>query len=276
MDRDCLALDLGATRVKWALFQGGQKTDSGAFQTPPDPRDLVQRLPKLKSSKIAIAFAGFAHEGKIAFSPNLPGYRGFPLADFLSGETGASVILENDANLFTFGEALAGAGRGFATVLGLTLGTGIGGGLVIRGEIYQGAGFALEPGHMTVDPDGPPCACGKKGCLEALIGERAFCQRFVYGSAKEACAARDGEAWNFYGYWLGLGLGNLVNTLDPDVIVLGGGVSGAFELFVEPALVAMANTTVGWDKRRTRVAVSMLGDETALWGGYFLAENPGN
>ncbi len=273
---NCLALDLGATRVKWAVFQNGQKKDSGSFQTPSDPKELTPRLPKGRFSKIAVAFAGFAHQGRIAFSPNLPGYQGFPLSEFLSKETGAITILDNDANCFALGEALAGAGRGFTTVLGLTLGTGIGGGLVIRGEIYRGAGFALEPGHTIVDPDGPACGCGKRGCLEAFIGEKAFSDRFGYGSAREAWEARDSEAWDFYGYWLGVGLANLINILDPEIIVLGGGIAGAFDLFEKTLRETLAAGTVEWQRRKTGLARSELGDEAALWGGYFLAENTGN
>jgi len=272
----CLILDVGGKRTKWALFRGGKMVDSGAFPTPRKPDELAGQLKEMKPSVIAVAFAGFAHQGKIAFSPNLPEYQGFPLAEFLSRETSARVVLDNDANLFTLGEAKRGAARGARTVLGLTLGTGIGGGLVIDGKVYRGAGFALEPGHMIVDPNGPPCGCGNRGCLESLVGEEAFCARFGYASAKEAFEAGDEKAWDFYGYWLGLGIANLLNILDPDAVVLGGGVAGATELFEKPMIAAIARGTVEWKRRKTRLARSELGDKAALWGGYLLAENPGD
>lgn len=273
---NCLALDLGATRVKWATFTGDRISGSGAFPTPRRPEDIVKHLKGSAPSRIAVAFAGFAREGRIAFCPNLPEYQGFPLSEFLSRETGASVILDNDANLFTLGEAQRGAGRGGRTVLGLTLGTGIGGGLVIDGKIYRGAGFALEPGHTIVDPEGPPCGCGNRGCLEALIGEKPFCQRFGYESAKDAFDARDTEAWDFYGRWLGIGLANLINILDPDTVVLGGGITGAFELFEKALTETLAANVVERRIRETRLARSALGDEAALWGGYLLAKGSGD
>lgn len=271
-----LTLDVGGKRTKWALFRKGEMAEQGAFPTPDKPEDLAGHLKEMGASVIAVAFAGFAHEGKIAFSPNLPEYQGFPLVDFLSRETSARVILDNDANLFTLGEARRGAGQVAKTVLGITLGTGIGGGLVICGKVYRGAGFALEPGHMIVDPNGPPCGCGSQGCLESLIGERAFCKRFGYASAKEAFEARDEKAWDFYGYWLGLGLANLINILDPDAAVLGGGIAGAFGLFEKAMIAAVESRVVEWNKRKTRLAMSELGDEAALWGGYLLAKNPGD
>lgn len=268
----CLALDLGATRVKWATFNGDRISGSGTFPTPRRPEDILKHFKGSKPSTIAVAFAGFVHENRIAFSPNLPEYQGFPLSEFLSRETGARIILDNDANLFTLGEALRGAGREGRTVLGLTLGTGVGGGLVIEEMIYRGAGFALEPGHMIVDPNGPPCACGNRGCLEALIGEKPFCQRFGYESAKDAFDAKDTEAWDFYARWLGIGLANLVNILDPDTVLLGGGIAGAFELFEKTLKETLAANVVEWGRRKTELAHSALGGEAALWGGYFLAK----
>lgn len=271
-----LALDIGGRRTKWGVFREGKMAESGAFPTPRSPEELVKRLREDEYSAIAIAFAGFAHEGRIAFSPNLPEYQGVRLADILSRETGARVILDNDANCFALGEAKRGAGQGARSVIGLTLGTGIGGGFVIEGKLYRGAGFALEPGHTTVDPDGPPCACGNRGCLESFIGERAFCERFGHASARDAFEARDREAWDFYGHWLGIGLANLINILDPEVVVLGGGITGAFEMFQRPMMAAIESRTVRWERRKTRLARSELGDEAALWGGYILAENPGD
>ncbi|MGC8894821.1 MAG: ROK family protein [candidate division WOR-3 bacterium] len=271
-----LVIDLGATRIKWAVFLNDHIADSGSYPTPADPHEVLKPLMGMKPSTITIAFAGFACGGRIAFSPNLPGYQGFPLAEFLHGETGSKVILDNDANLFALGEVAVGAGKGFGVVLGLTLGTGIGGGLVIDGKIYRGAGFALEPGHMIVDPDGPVCGCGSRGCLESLIGERVFCQRFGYESAKDAFEAGDSEAWDFYGRWLGIGIGNLINILDPQAIILGGGVAGAFDLFERSITQAIAAIVVEWQRRKTRLVRSELRDEAALWGGYYLAKASGD
>jgi glucokinase len=271
-----LALDIGGSRTKWAVFQGGEMVESGAFPTPQDPDALLRSVRGKEAHRIAVAFAGFAHEGTVAFSPNLPEYQGVRLVDLISRETGARVILENDANCFVLGEALRGAGRGAICVLGLTLGTGIGGGLVIDGRLYRGAGFALEPGHTIVDPDGPPCACGSRGCLESLIGERAFCARFGYPSARKAAEAKDEKAWDFYGHWLGIALANFINILDPDAVVLGGGVAGAIGLFWSSMMAAVESGTVQWKMRKTRLVRSELGEHAALWGGYILAENPGH
>ena len=146
--------------------------------------------------------------------------------------------MENDVNCFTLGEALVGAGKGAETVLGITLGTGVGGGIVIDGRIYRGAfGAAGELGHMTIKFDGPRCSCSSFGCLEEYCSERFFLkkgglpQKFYDDAEKGDKKAL--KIYNEYGKYLGIGLANVINLLDPEVIVIGGGIANAYKLFVK-------------------------------------------
>jgi len=281
---DCLSLDIGATRTKWALFrqeradQNPSIVGAGAIPTPSDPGELMAGLRALgiTPDRLAAAFAGVVSEGRVIFSPNLPAYGGFPLESGLSDSVGIPALVANDADCFTLGEALHGAARGLRTVVGLTLGTGIGGGMVVGGEIHRGAGFAGEAGHMVIDPDGPVCGCGRHGCLEALLGEGRFASRFGYRSALEAYEAKDAEAWDFYGTHLGIAVANLVNFLDPDAVVLGGGVSAGWDLFSPSMLAAIQKGVVAFELRKTAFLRSELGGSAGLWGGIVLASRTGD
>lgn len=182
-------------------------------------------------------------------SPNLPGWAGLPLKRILGKAAGLPVFVANDANAAALGEKLFGAGKKAKDLIYITVSTGIGGGILINGRLYEGAGsVAGEIGHISIVPDGKKCACGKRGCLEAyasgtaignFVRERMtakntrvlkFLGRDKKVSAKQAGqAAREGdklaiESYRSAGYYLGIGLANLLNILNPETIVIGGGV----------------------------------------------------
>jgi glucokinase len=220
---------------------------------------------------IGIGFGGPVDQrgGTIVDSHHVPGWTGFPLRDAVAQEFDAPVVLDNDANAAALGEALFGAGRGHDDVLYVNIGTGIGAGIVLGGRLYHGRhGMAGEIGHVTVEPNGPVCDCGKRGCLEAVasgqsIGrlareaaqvagdEAAALVRLAGGDARsiqsrhvfQAAAAGDAFATTLVrkvaGY-LGLALGNAANLLDPSAIVIGGGVAETGELLIGPLRRALA------------------------------------
>lgn len=197
------------------------------------------------------------HSGVLRESPNLPGWHDYPVLAEIERRLGTRVILENDANVGAMGEYWLGAGRGYDSLFMYTLGTGVGGGIVLEGAIWHGmTGMAGEPGHMTTDPNGPPCACGNHGCLEQFAGATA-----VMRMAKDAIAAGDaanlqravdgGEEltpqlvyklatqgdkssraiYRTVGEALGISIASMINVLNLPLFVIGGGVAGAWEAF---------------------------------------------
>ncbi len=222
--------------------------------------------------------------GRLVFAPNLPQGQGIDWPSLLSERlNGRDVMVDNDANLAVLAEHRLGAARGFRHVVMITLGTGIGGGIVVDGRILVGSsGFAGEIGHMVVDPSGPPCPCGRRGCWEryasgAGLGVRAreaamagrlhdVVQRSggdpesVRGEDVSAAAASgDPEARQVIeevGWWVGFGLANLAGVLDPECFVLGGGLVGAGELLVDAARRGYEELVEGGSRRPVPVIVA--------------------
>ncbi len=213
-------------------------------------------------------------DGVLHFSPNLPAAGGSPVRSRLSDlfGDGRPVYVDNDAACAAAGECTYGAGRGRDDVLFVTLGTGIGGGIVSGGRLLRGAGnLAGEIGHLVVDPAGPPCGCGRRGCWERYASGsglgRLARDAVLAGSASRvleiaggdpgcvrgehvvaAAAGGDAEAEAIlaeHASWVALGLANLVNVLDPELIVIGGGLAGAGEAFFAPLRRALADQVEG-------------------------------
>ncbi len=216
-------------------------------------------------------------QGGLRFAPNLPGGEGLGVTEALSRVLGGRrVVVDNDATCATVGEWTYGAARGVADAVVITLGTGIGGGLIVGGQVVRGAnGFAGEIGHMVVDPAGPACPCGKRGCWERyasgsglgrMAGEAAQAGRLDLlvrrvGGDPEAVRGEDvtaaaragdpgaGAVMAELGWWLALGLANVVALLDPALLVLGGGLVEAGPVLLEPARAALAGMVEGGDHR---------------------------
>jgi glucokinase len=197
--------------------------------------------------------------GIVTDAPNLPGWNDVPLARVVSEQTGRPTLLENDAAAACYGEFRFGAGQGFRHIVYVTLGTGIGGGIIIDGKLYGGAsGAAGEVGHITVDAHGPPCNCGGRGCVETLASGRAIerdaaaaleagrapgLARLASGEitgelVHQAASEGDEDARAIIeraGYYLGLGLVALLNCFNPEALILGGGLIRMGELYLGPA-----------------------------------------
>ena len=307
-----LGIDIGGTNIKAALVS--PEGALVAFRSMPwsggavaDAVDVVSRL------KVDLTSANEDHEvvacgvgsaglvdtsaGVVRLSPNLPEWRDVELRRKVAEALGLPTNIENDVNAAAYGEYVAGAARGATNAVVLTLGTGIGGGLILDGKLFRGGGFAGEVGHTTIERDGDACRCGNAGCLEQLANAGAVVRsvrRLVdegresvlvtTGAATaltaekvgEAAAAGDAvatEALEETGRALGAGLANLVLTLDPDVIVIGGGVAAAGEPLLAPARDEMVRRCYCSGASRTRVVPAELGDTAGVVGAALLARD---
>ena len=250
-----LGIDLGATNTKVAVVSDEDWTIRHQGQAPTDrrsPQHTVRACAELARRWVDdigdVAGVGctlpgvFDADGMPLVVANLPGdWRGVGVREPLSEATGLPTTLINDARAFGLAESRLGAARGLDDVIGKTLGTGIGGAVVLGGELYVGrAGNAGELGHQVLLPDGPPCGCGNRGCLEALARADAVALAAGHPTVAAAAeAARRGDdqaraALAEAGRWIGLGLANLVTVLTPQAVVVGGGVAQAGELLLEP------------------------------------------
>jgi glucokinase len=240
---------------------------------------------------IGVGVPGFIRikEGFITGSNNLPYLENFAVRDELSNRLGARVILENDANAAALGEQWMGAGKGVDDLVLMTLGTGIGGGIVSCGRIIRGhVGMAGELGHVTVVPNGNPCGCGNRGCLEKhasatavtamarlmQLGEE-LSSRDVYEIAKKD-AGKPGdkarEIWRIVGECLGIALATLINTFNFPLYLLSGGMLPAWEFFAPEMLktVERRSFTYRATESETRIAMATLGNEAGLYGAAYL------
>ena len=238
--------------------------------------------------------------GMLRFAPNLPGGEGLDVRGRLSERlAGLRVVVDNDATCAVIGEWVYGAAAGASDAVVVTLGTGIGGGLVVNGRVARGAlGYAGEIGHMVVDPSGPVCPCGKRGCWERfasgsglgrLAREAAHAGRLDEvvrraGGDPEAVRAEDVTAaaavgdpgartvLDELGWWLALGLANLANILDPSVFVLGGGLVDALDLVLQPVRSSFDNLVEGRRGRpEVKICLATLGERAGAVGAGVLA-----
>ncbi len=236
--------------------------------------------------------------GRSVISVHLP-LDDLPVADVMAERLGLPVFVDNNANLATLAEHRAGAAQAAAHVLMLTLGSGIGGGLILDGELYRGAvGAAGELGHVTVDPAGPPChgKCPNRGCLESLCSGTALAREAAYLAREHPDSglgralaegrplvgqlvtelAHDGDqvagiAIERVGRWLGIGLASLVNIFNPEVVVIGGGVIGAGELLLAPARAELARRALPPSRDEVRVVGAHFGIEAGMIGAAMYA-----
>jgi glucokinase len=254
-----LGLDLGGTNIKWVVAErdvdAWRPLDRGQVATPvaDGPEAIVARLaavgneakerfPEVQSVGIGIPGLYDPAAGTTRFLVNIPGaWAGRPVAGPVGTALGLPAALINDARAFGLAELRLGAARGASSMVGLTLGTGIGGVIAIGGRVHQGHdGTGGELGHQTLDADGPPCGCGNRGCLEAFARADRIAAACGTATAEAAVvAARAGDpaavaGLLVIGRYLGIGIANMIVVVNPDVVVIGGGISAAFDLLREP------------------------------------------
>ncbi len=287
-----LGLDLGGTNIKWALVERDDEPrllSSGTAHTYAEegPVRVVERLAEIgrralggeHAHSIGIGLPGVfdAKLGTATFLPNLDGeWSGVPVAGPVGEALGARADLVNDARAFALAELRLGAARGCRTAVFVTLGTGVGGGVVVDGRVHLGLGTAGELGHQTVVPDGPECTCGNRGCVEAVACAGAIATaggRGTVGDVVEAARAGDvraQEALERAGRYLGAALANAVLLLAPERIVIGGGVVAAGAALLEPVRQELRARVRVAPVERVDVAPSELGPGAgaigaALW-----------
>jgi glucokinase len=238
-------------------------------------------------------------DGTLRAAPNLHGGVGARVRGPVAEAVGLPVVVDNDANCAAWAEVVAGAGRGSSHVVLVTLGTGIGGGIVVDGRLQHGAhGFAGEPGHMVVDPTGPPCPCGRHGCWERYASGSALAwlarQAAARGDAPGVLALAGGAVddirgehvatagrlgdpaalavFEELGRWLGLGVANLVNLLDPELVLVGGGLADVADLFLDHAREVVAGQVMGSaDRVPALLEAASLGSAAGAIGAALLA-----
>lgn len=309
--RLAIGVDIGGTKVAAGVVdESGAVIDRERRATPghdvlETELIIVDVVSQLRSrhdvSAVGVGAAGWigTDSATVLFSPHLA-WRDEPLLAGLAGRIDAPLMIVNDANAAAWAEYRFGAAQGERVVVCVTLGTGIGGGLVIDGDVYRGAyGIACEYGHMTLVPDGRLCACGNRGCWEMYASGRALARdarELVEESPVAAArllelagsvtnldgpvvtsAAAEGDPaalsiCTTMGRWLGRGLANLAAVLDPSVFVIGGGVSAAGELLLRPAREEFAHTLTGRGFRPVASVVgAALGPDAGLVGAADLA-----
>jgi glucokinase len=210
--------------------------------------------------------------GVVTNPPNLPGWRDVPLADLLGAAVGCPAHLENDANVAALGEFRAGAGRGTTNMVYVTWSSGVGAGLILDGRLFSGShGAAGEIGHTVLDPNGPLDRCGQPGCVEAFCGGHALADQTGLPADALFAAAAAGDAGAVpvvrrAATYMGWALVNLTNIFDPDMIVMGGGVTRSWE-HVEPMLLAaLHGSPYIVPSRRPALRLAELGDRAGLIG----------
>jgi glucokinase len=232
--------------------------------------------------------------GLILSPPNLPNWDEFPIIKVVNERFAVPTLLDNDANAAALGELHHGAGRGLQDFMYMTISTGIGGGLIIRGGVVHGvADAAGEVGHMTVQPDGPLCGCGSRGCLEVLCSGTAIArrarERLLSGNVHSSLsgksitaklvaeAARDGDAlarevWDETVYYLGIGIGAVISILAPEAVILGGGVSLAGDQLLEPLREQVKSRSRLLPADKINILQAALAGDSGVYGSLVLAQ----
>ncbi|UCH51607.1 MAG: ROK family protein [Chloroflexota bacterium] len=318
-----LAVDLGGTKIMAAVVLPDGKVLSRKYcltMADRGPGVVIDRIlsavngamaqAQLKTSELiglGVATAGIldAKKGIVTTSPNLPRWHNVQLRDFLAKKLGVATYIINDANAAALGEHRFGVGRGFTNIIYLTVSTGIGGGIIVNGELYSGAdGCAAELGHITIEVDGPQCHCGNFGCLEALAsgwavarkaverinqGEKSSIIELVDGRLESITAetveiaARLGDqlAANIVrdaANYLGVGFANFVNIFNPELIVVGGGLSKMGDMLLKPARKVVRERAFKLPTRTVRIVRARLGSSAGVIGAaaYVFDQQLGN
>jgi glucokinase len=306
----CVGIDVGGTKILGIALdaQGERLGEPVRVPTPAGDAALFDAMVAVVEAlgsgfeAVGVGIPGLVDRtGRLAVGANLPGVVDVAIGKELERRLEVPVAVDNDATCATWAEVRLGAARGAHDAVLVTLGTGIGGGVVAGGVLQRGAnGFAGEPGHMVVDPNGPPCPCGRRGCWErfasgsglgrlardaAEAGKGARLVTLAGGDPElvkgehVTIAANEGdpdaiEVLRSFGWWAALGIANLVNLLDPEVVVVGGGLVAAGEVLMEPIRDAYQVLVLSGDERPdVKILPAELGAEAGAIGAALLAHD---
>jgi len=302
MKKYIIGIDVGCTNVKLGLIDPRAEVVSRlSFSTrhfSSTPEKLItaicesvavllrkERVMKASVMGIGVGLPGLidVKNGIVRVLPNIPGWKDVPLKKLMEKKLGLRVQLENDVNMITLGEWKYGAGKGLTDFMFMTLGTGVGAGLILNGDIYRGPGFAAgEIGHAPLNEKGPECGCGGWGCFERYVGNkelqhaaaklfkaRGITLEDVYQKAVEG-KKKALKFWDMVGERVGNGLVGPVNLLNPQVVVIGGGVSRSFA-FLEPAIArTLRRRAMRTQAETVRIIKALLDDDAGIIGARVL------
>lgn len=298
-----IGVDLGGTNLRAAAvsrdgkifdkISGKTELSAGRDAVISDMVDLIHELTKRggrdRLAGVGIGVPGFIlmEKGVILGSNNLPDFDGFPVRDEIERQLGTPIFLENDANAAALGEKWAGAGKDVDDLVLLTLGTGIGGGIISRGHVIHGhLGMAGEVGHMTIFPGGNPCGCGNSGCLEKHASATAIVSmarliklgdNLTASDVFEKSKAGDKRAKQIFatvGTALGIALATLINIFNFPLYLLSGGGLGGWEEFAPAMFHELERRSFTYRNARTRIDKAVLGNEAGLIGAAYLPFEP--
>ncbi len=308
MKRKFLGIDIGGTNLRGKIISedgkplAERKTCSdahmGISRLIENLSSFIKGFPCEEVSAIGIGIPGTIDrgDGMLIQAPNIANTKNFPFTKALIEKIGATtpIFIENDAACAALGEYGAGAGKGSNSMIMITLGTGFGGGIILDGKLWSGEdGFAGEVGHMTINPLGPRCACGANGCVETYVSQvaikRIVCEypelcKKLAGTEEssipkrlaELAHKRDESAieiWNNFGTNLGVGISILVNVLDIKTVVVGGGLSGSWQLFIDKTIEEVEKRSLGAHARGLQIKKAFLGDDAGVLGACYVAKS---
>lgn len=291
-----IGIDIGGTNLRVALVSREGEIIRKIKKPSSEQvlESVFEAIAEIRDSEIAgigLGIAGLIDRkmGRIFISPNLQAVEGIEIVDIMKSKFKVPVFIENDANVAALGEKVSGAGKSFDNFVLLTLGTGIGGGIIYHGELLN---IAAEIGHMSINPDGEKCPCGNTGCLESYASARAMITKAVSmlekgteSLLKECCkgsfykitpeniylSALDGdtlsrEILRDAGKYLGVGLANIINIMSPEAIILTGGLIGAWNIYVQEAIKEASRRALKDLFESVKIIPSSLGDNAGLIG----------
>jgi len=277
-----LAIDIGGTKFTLAAFDNDQMVLRESRKTDKEGgRDwMLEQIvsivsewqKKIPFTRCGIGFGGPVNFERqtIALSTHVGGWKDFALSDFIEGELSISATMDNDANVGGLGEAYYGAGIGYDPLFYMTLSTGIGGGIILNGHIHHGAdSYAGEIGHLTIRPDGPDCLCGAKGCYERMCS--GLWLEKDYGLPAEELLSNP-DFVSRYVVDLALGLKACIMLINPEKIVIGGGISKAGDKLFVPLRQELRRQITSWSQARINVLPAALGDDSVLYGALALSK----
>jgi glucokinase len=275
----CIGIDIGGTNLRVGVVCDHRVVQQHTEPiTTRDPDALGKHLAKVirhfsqehrPFSHVGIGLPGIVDftGQRVLRSPHFPEWVNVPFGALLTQTLGLPVRIDNDANMILRGEMHSGAAKGLQHAIMITLGTGIGGALLIHGKIFHGnSGFAGEVGHMVIDRHGPPCACGGRGCWELYASSQAF--------SAAPHTVQDAKLWDEFGTHVGIGIASLVNVLGIEDIIIGGGLSNAWAQFEHAMHREIPKRTYIETASRIRVHRAQLGDTAGVLGAAAFSGGP--
>ncbi|MDI6751558.1 MAG: ROK family protein [bacterium] len=284
-----IGIDIGGTKIQAGLVLGDKILKKIKAPTPASAKDglllietLLNELTKKEEiAGIGIGVAGFIdiQKGEIISSPNLPFWNGFPLKKAMEERFKGAIFVDNDVNCATLAEARFGVGIGKKNIVGIFVGTGIGGGILIDDKLIHGATCSgVEIGHITINPKGPVCMCGRRGCLEAYSGGWAIMKYACYKAKnvdEVVRLSKEGDkkanlSLERAGKGLSLCLANLITTLSPDMVILGGGVIKAAPIIFEMVKTQVPLIALPVAMRDVQIEMAKFKEEAGFLGASLL------